>query len=172
MGTRYTKADLMGELDSAWTGLNQALDRLTEAQMTQIRDSHGWAVKDHLSHMAAWERSVVAFLCGRPCHEGLGVDQDLYLTGDEDDINAAIQERRKYASSQEALAELREVHDELLSQIEPMSDDDLYRASSDYQPEGEGERDERPIIGMIHANSANHFREHQGWIGGLISQGR
>ena len=51
-----------------------------------------------------------------------------------------------------------------------MSDDDLYKANSDFQPETSGERDERPICGMIYSNSANHFREHQEWIESLVSK--
>jgi hypothetical protein len=172
METRYSKAELTSEIERAWTKLNQALERLTPAQMTEIRDAEGWAVKDHLVHIAAWERSVVAFLQGKPRHEGLQVAEQLYLSGEDDIINAAIQEQRRDVSLAEALADLRAVHAQLLSLIEPMSDDDLYQASGDYQPEGPGERDERPIIGMIYSNTANHFREHQEWIESLVSQGK
>ena len=173
MGTmegRHSKAELDREIDGAWTSLNDALERLTPAQMTEIRDAQGWAVKDHLLHIAAWERSVVVWLEGRPRHEGLGVDEQVYETGDDDIINAAIQARRKDASVDEALAELREVHGRLLRLIEPLRDDDMYKASSDFQPAGPGERDEQPIIGMIHSNTANHYREHQQWIESLVSQ--
>jgi hypothetical protein len=38
-----------------------------------------------------------------------------------------------------------------------------------YQPAEGGERDERPIIGMIYSNTANHFREHQAWITRLVA---
>ena len=171
METRYSKAELLRQMRAAWTELDGSLGRLTPAQMTQIRDAQGWAVKDHLVHITAWERSVVAYLRGRPRHEGLGVDEDLYLSGDEDAINAAIQERHKDVPIADALAELREVHDQLLRLIEPMGDDELYRASSDFQPEVRGERDERPIIGMIYGNSAHHFREHQRWIKSLVAAG-
>ena len=95
MEKRYTRAELLSEIDGTWTKLNTALDGLTQEQMTEIRDPEGWAVKDHLTHMAAWERSVVVFLQGRPRHEGLGVDEQLYETGGDDKINAAIQEKQK-----------------------------------------------------------------------------
>ena len=172
MQVRYGKAELLREIEGAWAKLNEALDGLTQEQMTDIRDPEGWAVKDHLIHMAAWERSVVVFLQGKPRHEGLGIDEQLYLTGDDDKINAAIQEKRKDVSLSEAMSDFREVHSQLLKLIEPMSDADLHKANSDYQPAGSGERDERPIVGMIYSNSANHFRDHQGWIESLVSQGR
>lgn len=171
MEMRHSKADLVREIEGAWTKLNAALDGLTPEQMTQIQDEEGWAVKDHLVHMAAWERSVALFLQGKPRHEGLGIDEQLYLTGD-DRINAAIQEKQKDISLSEAMSEFQEVHAQLLGLIEPMSDDDLYKANSDYQPAGSGERDERPIIGMIYSNTAEHFRDHQGWIESLVSQGK
>ena len=167
----YSKAVLLSEIEAAWMKLNEALDKLTPEQMTEIRDPQGWAVKDHLVHIAAWERSVVVFLQGRPRHEGLGIDKQLYDSGDEDAQNAAIQEQRKDIPLSEALAEFRDVHSQLLSLLQPMSEDGLYRANSDFEPEGSGERDERPVIGMIYSNSANHFREHQEWIESLVSQG-
>ncbi len=169
MEPRHTKAELVSEIEAAWTKLNATLDHLTHAQMTEARDAEGWTVKDHLAHIAAWERSVVVFLQGKPRHVGLGVDEQLYLAGYEDAINAAIQERRKHVSLPEVLADLRAVHGQLLSLIEPLSDDELYKANSDWQPDGPGERDERPIIGMIYGNTANHFREHQQWIESLIA---
>lgn len=172
METRHTKAELTGEIENAWTSLNAALDQLTEAQMTKIRDAEGWTVKDHLVHMMVWERSVVVLLQGQPRHAGLDIDEQLYLSGDEDAINAAIQEQRKDVSLSEALSELREVHRQLLSLIEPLTNDELYKANSDFQPEASGERDERPVIGLIYGNTANHFREHQEWIESLVGQHR
>ncbi|MDQ3930784.1 MAG: ClbS/DfsB family four-helix bundle protein, partial [Chloroflexota bacterium] len=161
MERRYTKADLINAIDESWAKLNEALDRLTPEQMTEIRDPEGWAVKDHLVHIAAWERSVVVFLQGRPRHEGLGVDEQIYDRGDDDEINAAIQEQRRDVSLSDALSELREVHAQMLRLLEPMTDDDMYKPNSDFQPHSTGERDERPIAGMIYSNTANHFAEHQ-----------
>ncbi|MEA2576132.1 MAG: hypothetical protein QOH93_3430 [Chloroflexia bacterium] len=171
MERRFTKADLLSAIEESWTKLNDALGRLTEQQMTQIRDHEGWTVKDHLTHIAAWERSVVVFLQGRPRYEGLGVEEQVYGRGDYEEINAAIQEQAKDASLSQALADLHSVHSQLLSLLEPMTDDDLYKANSDFQPAVTGERDERPIAGMIYSNTAGHFEEHQGWIESLVSQG-
>jgi hypothetical protein len=75
---RYTKADLLHEIDDAWSTLTAALDELTEAQMTDVQDAAGWTVTDHLMHIAAWERSVVVFLQGQPRHVGLGIEEHLY----------------------------------------------------------------------------------------------
>ncbi len=169
---RYTKADLMHEIDAAWTTLNAVLDELTAAQMTDLHDSAGWAVNDHLVHITAWERSVVVFLQGQPRHAGLGIDAQLYQTGDEDAINAAIQRQWQDVAPAEAVAELRAVHAELLRLLAPLRDDDLYRASSTYQAADANTPDVRPISGMIYSNTANHFREHQAWMAQLVAHGQ
>lgn len=166
---RYTKADLLHAIDTAWTPLNAALDGLTETQLTDVRDAAGWTAKDHLVHIAAWERSVLVFLQGHPRHVGLGIDVYLYQTGDEDAINAAIQRQRQDVFAAAAVADVRAVHADLLHLLASLSDDDLYRASSTYQPPDADERDDRPIIGMLYSTTANHFREHHGWITRLVA---
>ena len=69
--------DLLRRMEEAWSSLDGALSQLSEEQL-QRRDDTGWSVKDHLSHMAAWERSVAFLLQGRPRHEGLGVDEETW----------------------------------------------------------------------------------------------
>ncbi|MFL5735564.1 MAG: ClbS/DfsB family four-helix bundle protein, partial [Chloroflexia bacterium] len=92
------------------------------------------------------------------------------MDSDDDTINAAIQKARKDVSLPDALAELREVHSQLVALIEPMTDDDTYKPNSSFQASSPEPRDLRPIAGMIYSNSANHFREHQEWIESLVSQ--
>ncbi len=59
METRYSKAGLLSQMKGAPTELNENLDPLTQAQ---FQDSQSWTVKDHLTPLAAWERSVVIFM--------------------------------------------------------------------------------------------------------------
>jgi len=168
---RHNKAELLSLMDAAWTRLNSALDDLTPEQMTEIRDPQGWAVKDHLVHMTAWERSVVVALQGRPRHEGLGITEALYDSGDEDAMNAAIQAQGQAIPLTAALAEFRSVHSQLQQLVAPLTDADLYKAVSEYLPPTPGARDERPLIGLIYSNTAHHYSEHQAWIAGLVAQG-
>jgi len=159
-----TKEEMLADIERAWSHLNGALDRLTEEQMTTRQDAQGWTIKDHIVHMAAWERSVVFFLQGKPRHEGLGVDEAVYLEGTEDEINAAIQQQRQGLSLAEALNQLREVHEQLLKLLQPMTDADLLRPYRHYLPEEPGEGEGPPAINLVYGNTADHFAEHQGWI--------
>jgi hypothetical protein len=163
------KAELIKEIDRTWPELNTALDRLTETQMTTIRDAEGWTVKDHITHIAAWERSVVFFLQGKPRHEGLGVGEKLYLE-DDDDINAVIQRQTKDLASAEARTQLRDVHGQLLNLLQPLSDEDLQKPYRHYLPDEPGEGEGPMVFFVIYGNTAGHFEEHLGWIEALAGR--
>jgi hypothetical protein len=162
-----TKAELLTDIERTWVALNTALDGLTEAQMTTLRDTQGWTVKDHLT---AWERSTMFFLQGRPRHEGLGVDETVYLNGTDDDINAVIYQQRKALPLAEALAQFRRTHQELLAILQPLTDEALNRRYRHYLPDEPGEGDGPPAINVIYGNTAHHFAEHLTWIEALVGR--
>src|SRR5260221_13730941 len=109
-----TKAELLAAIDRSWQSINSFLDRLTEQQLTQVKDKQGWNVKDHVVYMTAWERSALFFLQGKPRYEGLGVDETTYHSGKDDIINAAIQKQRKDQPWSEVLKQFGDNHQQLL----------------------------------------------------------
>jgi hypothetical protein len=162
-----TKGELMAEVGAAWALLHTSLARLSEAEMTTLHDSQGWTVKDHLTHIAAWEASVVSFLQGRPRHEGLGVDPSLYSNASFDDINAVIQTQRKDLSLEEATAQLQANHRRLLDLLEPLTDADLAQPLSHFLP-GSPADDRRRAFDIVRDNTSAHFSEHLAWIEALV----
>lgn len=162
------KAQLLAEIDKAWVALNSRLARLSEVQMTTLRDHHGWTVKDHLTHLTAWEDSVVFFLHGRPRHEALQVEASLLANGSFDEINDAIQEHRKDLSLAQAIAQLRSTHDKLMRVLQPLTDADLNRHLPP-DPSGSPEAASRLAIDLVRDNTADHFSEHLAWIDILVS---
>jgi hypothetical protein len=164
-----TKAELLADIERDWTKLNTALDRFTEAQLTTLTDEQGWTAKDHVIHLMAWERSVVTMLQGKPRYEGLGVAENLYLTEGFDAINAVIQARRQGLPLAEALAQLRQTHQQLLALLEPLTDQELQQSYRHFLPAEPGEGDDRLAIDVVYANSAAHFREHLDWIEELVA---
>jgi hypothetical protein len=130
-------------------------------------------VKDHITHLAAWERSGAAFLQGKPRYEGLGVDKQTYLSGysgDFDAINAVVQQQWKELSIDEARADFEAAHQELLRLIDALSDEDLLRALGTFAPSASGRYDERPIQDLLYGDTADHFREHLVWMENLVSK--
>jgi uncharacterized protein len=163
-GLVHTKAALMAGIDENWRALNQVLDQLGEAGLAADQDSQGWTVKDHIGHVAAWERSARYFLEGKPRHEALGVDEALFREGDDDKINAAIREQQRHRSAADLLAELRQEHRQLMALLEPMSDDDLQKPLRHFDPNVRSAAADRPVLDLIYGNTADHFREHHRWI--------
>lgn len=161
------KRKLMAAIDRDWALLTGALGQLAPADFTAHLDDQGWTVKDHVVHLAAWERSVLFLLTGRPRHAGLGIDAELYLSGGEDAINAAITAANKQISTDAALAELRVVHTELLAVLAPLDDADLQRRYRNYLPDEPGEGDGPPVLSVVYGNTAHHYAEHLPWIEAL-----
>jgi hypothetical protein len=170
-GSNVSKAGLVAEIESKWESLQALFNRLSEEEVTSIQDAQGWTIKDHILHLAAWERSVVYFLEGKPRHEGLGVDESLFKKGDFDEINEAIYRQNKDLSLAEATNQLQDVHRQLLKGLESLSDADLQRVYRRYSAGEEGEGEGPPVYALIIGNSADHYEEHQEWIQALLAGG-
>lgn len=163
-----TKAELRPAIEQAWLAINRELNLLSESQMIQQKDEAGWCVKDHLVHMMAWERAMVYFLQGKQRHAGLGVDEAVYLSGDEDRINHAIFTRHAHMPLADVLGQFRTTHAELMALVEPMSDAELQMPYRHFLPDEPGEGDGPLAINLIYGNTAHHFQQHMRWIASLV----
>lgn len=163
-----TKAELLEAINANWQAINQAIDALSEVRMITIHDVQGWTVKDHIAHMAAWERSALFFLQGKPRHEGLGVSESLYLSEDADLINASIYQQQRTTSLATVIDNFREVHGQLLRALEPITDAELLLPYRHFLPDEPGEGDGPPGINVVYGNSAHHYQEHLAWMRALI----
>jgi hypothetical protein len=164
------KSELLIAIEDAWLALNTAVESLTETQLTLPQDVQGWTVKDHIIHITFWERSAVFFLQGLPRHQGLGVEEALYLNGNDDAINASIYQQYRDVPLSEALSQFRSIHQQLLDQLQLLTDADLQKLYRHYLPEEPGEGDGPPALNVIYGNSAHHFAEHLPWIKALVRE--
>lgn len=160
------KAELLAEIDKAWVALNSHLGHLSDVQMTAIYDEKGWTVRDHLTHLTAWEDSVAFLLQGRPRHKALQIEESLFASGSFDDMNNVIQEQRKGLSLNQAIAQLRSTHDKLMRALQPLTETDLERPLRHFLPSSPPS-DDRSLAELIRDNTADHFSEHLTWIRAL-----
>jgi hypothetical protein len=164
------KNKLLADIEREWGTLKECLDRLSEAQMTEVRDPQGWSVKDHIVHMAYWERGVCFLLQGKPRHLGMEIDVNLFEGGDFDKINAVIQQAQKDMSLAEVQALFHYCHRQLLQSLLGMSDADLLKPFRRYHPDESGEGEGPPLLSLIYGNTAGHFAEHREWIEALVKK--
>lgn len=161
-----TKTELLAQIEHSWNALRGLISQLSESQLTQARSADGWAVKDHLAHLAVWERSALAIVRGEPRHMALGVDEDVYVNGDFNQMNALIYAQNRDRPLAAILAEWDEVHQQLLAALTALTDADLQRPDTDFLP---GERG-FPLFSRIVGNTIEHYEEHHGWFSALLKQ--
>ena len=157
--TRHTKAELMGRISQSRTALEQLIGPLSDAQMTAPGGDDGWSVKDHLAHLTTWQHSLLALLEGRSRPAAVGVDAATYEATDTDGLNAIIHERNKDRPLPDVLDDFHLTHERLLAVLAPLTDDDLHKPYSHYQP-NDPPHNPDPVVYWIAGNTYGHYEEH------------
>ena len=139
---------------------------LSEAELNAPRKD-GWSIKDHLIHLAMWELSVVSLLRGEPRYARLGLPPGEPIP-DETTENAQIQAQNKNRSVKDALNLFHSAHMELLGELAKLSDADLLKPYSHFQPNDKDADSQNPILGWIIGNSYGHYEEHIPWIRAML----
>lgn len=163
-----TKAGLIERMATARAALEAHLRALTAEQMT-TPGPDGWSVKDHLAHLTAWEQTLPPLLRGESRAAALGVSEQVFRSGDEDAINAAIYERAKDLPLDEVLDRFRRSRAEVLALVERMDQEDLERPFSHYQP-NDAPFNATPIAAWIIGNTFGHDEDHLRWIEDLVAR--
>jgi uncharacterized protein (TIGR03083 family) len=158
------KAEFQEQLRDAWAQLQQTLDSLTEAQMTEGTDAAGWTVKDHLAHLIPWEQGMIALLKHQPRYAAMGVDLETVQSNDEGELNRILRAQHASASLAEVREHLRQTHEELSTFVESLQPDDLLKTYSHYQPDESDDDSGEPVLRWVVGNSSGHYLEHLPWI--------
>jgi hypothetical protein len=154
-----TRVELMERIEAAWAELDRALIDLDAHQLSVKPAGGGWSIKDHLAHLAVWTNSAAAIVSRRSRPEAMGVDPSVWESGEEDEINAAIEQSWADRSATDVLAALRTAQAHLRELISAMSDDDLVKPYSHFQPESQP-YNANPVVGWIAGNTFGHVEMH------------
>ena len=161
------KNSVIDPIERSWNELNRLVDSLGPIGLT-LTGPDGWAVKDHLVHVAAWEHSLVALLKGTDRHAAMGV---AFEVNETDAINAAVWSLHREKTPAQALSYFRETHALLMNVLGGMTDAELQLPYNHFQPnEPRDPDDDRPALDWVAGNTYDHYAEHAGWINQLVSQ--
>ncbi len=138
------RAALLDRIRADWGTLQDTVAGLDDRQLTAPGPG-GWAVKDHIGHLAHWEEYMLAVLEDRDPLGALELDPDQDRT--DTAVNTALQARDAGRSAGELSRFLADTHARLMGRIEALDDAELMRRMDH-------------IAGNTHA----HYREHTGWI--------
>jgi hypothetical protein len=145
------KAELQERIRADRARLERVLAPLDDAALEKAGPD-GWAIKDHLAHLAAWSEKAAAAVQGRPAYEGLGLDKSAVGLS-EDEINARLQARSHSRPAADLLAEFRQANDHMLQLISDLPESKLFGPQADER-----------LLANITGNTYEHDSEHQGWI--------
>ncbi len=158
-----TTAELLAQIGQSWSELMRTLQALTTDQLATVRDAQDWSAKDHLAHITTWEQSLLALLQGRNRDEAIGLSEAEHDLPDIDAVNAIVARRNRERTLADVLAAMERSHQEVVTAIAALSDEDLFKPYSHYQPD-DPPADDRPVIGWIIGNTIEHYQEHNEYI--------
>jgi hypothetical protein len=158
-----SKAELMERIPPARGALESVLSGLSEVQLV-APGSEGWSIKDHLAHLATWERMIVAHLQGGNDHEVVGLDEATYVAASLDALNAIIEQRNKGRSLGDVLNDFQGSHVAIVALLYGLTDADLARPYWDNDPTG------RTALDKVTGDTYRHYLEHRRWINELLTE--
>lgn len=164
-----TKAELMNQIDQTWTELAAVVAEATDESLT-TPGPDGWTGKDHLAHVTAWERTLRAILSRESRAAAVGIDDPTYTASTIDGLNALLHQQNRDRSLTDVRAAFTETHESVLAALAPLTDADLQRPYTEYQPEDPRVLDV-PILDTIVANTCEHYAEHLPLIRDRVSGG-
>ncbi len=161
------KDGLVAQIQTSRRALWSFVDGLSDDEMTALHDAQGWAIKDHLVHLALWQNGIAALLRRQPRWPAMGLtDAEARDSVNSDAINALLQPKYADMTAQDARQFLRDSQDALDAALAPLSTEDLLKSYSSYDPD-ESERDTF-VVAYVIGNSCGHYEEHLPWTEAII----
>ena len=141
--------DARAELEASFAGVS-------EDKMTGPVTDGGWTIKDHLSHIAEWQRRALAVIDGNHPADGFQIDRETFEQfADVHELNELLFQRNRDRSLSDVVEDFRETHQLVEQRVEQMSDADL-------QAELTGKIAMRfpRVVDLLNFNIARHDRSH------------
>lgn len=126
MAKPTTRAELLAEIDKAWSALEKYLATLTDAQMHEPDIVGHWSVKDVLAHLAAWAGMVQGWYAAGLRGENPPVPAEGYTWRQTPELNQAIYAQHRDRPLADVQADYRAGHTAMLRLIDSIADEVLF----------------------------------------------
>jgi hypothetical protein len=161
-----TVAQLLERIQIDWAALEFVVGGLSAAELT-APGPEVWSVKDHLAHIAEWERGCTAVLGRRPQWEGFLLEESVYTGMDLDGLNDILYQRHRSDSIEDVKAMANAAHADMVAAISHLADTDLQRPVGEYSMSS---NPDRLLLEKIAGDTYEHYAEHAGWIKALLAR--
>lgn len=152
------KKELLSRIAGTRAELEGVVGRLRPEDFLRQPPGGGWTPKDHLAHVAAWDRRSLALLEGRPTHEVFGLDEAGNWPG-IDAVNERVRARHEDWSVDQVLNLFQEAHENLRAVLEAVSPERLEETYLDYR-----------IVEAIIDDTFEHYPEHREAIEAILGE--
>jgi uncharacterized damage-inducible protein DinB len=156
-----TADEVRARIRSTRKELVDLIATIDEAALSAPGPDGGWAIKDHLVHIGAWEHWLLALFERRDRLAAMGA-AGAGKTVDE--VNAAVYEKHRGDTLEQARAYFDDAHDQLMVVLDTQSTEDFERPYNVFFTPAEGESSTQPVLVAVAANTYEHYDEHIGWI--------
>ncbi|MFW6042014.1 MAG: DinB family protein [Guyparkeria sp.] len=157
------KDDVLSNIREARAELEASFAGLSQETLTGPVTDGGWSIKDHLAHIAEWQRRGLAVIAGKHPADGFDIDRATFEDlRDVHAINELLFQRHKDRPLGEVIEDFRATHQRVEETIQAMSEEDLQRPLT-------GKIAERfpRVVDIVNFNFARHDRVHIPDIQGL-----
>jgi hypothetical protein len=155
--------ELTSQIARDRAALDAVVDSLDDERLT-TPGHEGWSVKDHLSHIAAWERMIVAHLRNCTDHEVVGMDEAAYARASLQELNDRLYELHRDEPAGVLRAEYRAAHLAIVACIRQLPEE---RFAEVYWPD---DPSRKTVLDKIAGDTYLHYREHLEWIRELLAR--
>jgi hypothetical protein len=146
-----TRAELLAATAKERDDLQLFLPTLSREQLLWP-GAYGWSAKDHIAHLADWERLLFGWYDAGARGEDPPLPAEGYTWADMDALNRVMFERRQNDQPEQVLADWNETSRRLIAFAEAMTEADLFTPGR-YAWTGRG-----TLAGYIYECGANHYR--------------
>lgn len=158
-----TKDDLLVAIRTDRAALDILVAGIDDRVMEAPAADGGWSPKHHLSHIAAWERMIVAHLTDRSAHTYACMTPEQYVTATLNELNARLHELHADDPLREVKAEFGDAHRGIVALLEGMPES---RLSELYWGDDAAQR---TVLEKVAGDTYLHYREHAGWIREILA---
>ncbi len=156
-----TADEVRARIKSKRKELVDLIATIDEAALSAPGPDGGWAIKDHLVHIGAWEHWLLALFERRDRIGAMGASGAGKTV---DEVNAAVYEKHRHDTLDQARAYFIDAHDQLMRVLDTQSTEDFERPYKVFFTPAEGESGTQPVLVAVAANTYEHYDEHIGWI--------
>lgn len=160
------KDELLAAIRTDRAALDALVSGIAPAGLSEPRDAAGWRVQDHLAHIAAWERVLVAHLDTRAGHTVAGLDYPAFVTMGLEELNARLHDMHRDERVETTLEEYREAHGAVVEYVEAMPES---RYGEPFW--GDDPPPQKTVLEKVAGDTYLHYREHAAWIGDIVRLG-